>query len=216
MTLEELNLPYEFITVGAEEMKKPEYMAKQPWGKVPVLEDGSDFQLYESRAIIRYLVNSYDRTGTLYPSEPKARAIVDQWISIEQSYYCAAQEIAAELVFYPLFGQKSNEEKVKDAETRLIQALEVLDQRLAKSKFIAAEHFTIAGKLNYYSLVILNINANGHLDIVYLPDTQILMSRAPHIAELYKKFTNVMRWWQEISSRPTWRKVDAQSEFFPL
>jgi len=147
-TLEELALPFEFISTDFTKMKTQEFLVKQPWGKVPVLEDGSNFQLYESRAIIRYLVNAYDRTGALYPSEPKARAVVDQWISIEQSYYCAAEELISELIFGPLFGNTANDEKVKAAEVRLAKVLEVMDAHLDKSKFMGGDHFTIAGKYN--------------------------------------------------------------------
>ncbi len=144
-TLEELALPYEFVTIDFAKMKSQEFLAKQPWGKVPVLEDGSDFQLYESRAIIRYLVNAYDRTGALYPAEPKARAVVDQWISIEQSYYVVANELIGELFFGPMSGKTANEAKVKDLEVQLAKVLEVMDKHLSKSKFIGGDRFTIAG-----------------------------------------------------------------------
>lgn len=146
-TLEELALPFEFVSTDFDQMKTKEFLVKQPWGKVPVLEDGSNFQLYESRAIIRYLVNAYDRTGELYPAEPKTRAVVDQWISIEQSYYIAAEDLIGELVFGPLFGKTANEARVKDAEVRLEKVLGMMDQHLAKSQFMGGDHFTIAGKI---------------------------------------------------------------------
>ena len=144
-TLEELGLPYDFVSTDFEKMKTQEFLVKQPWGKVPVLEDGSNFQLYESRAIIRYLVNAYDRAGALYPAEPRARAVVDQWISIEQSYYVAAEDLISELIFGPLFGKTANEAKVKDAEVRLAKVLDVMDKHLAQFKFMGGDHFTIAG-----------------------------------------------------------------------
>ena len=43
-----------------------------------------------------------------------------------------------------------------------------------------------------------------------MPDTQLLFQR---YASLYKKHSNVARWWQEISTRASWQKVNAQSEF---
>jgi len=51
-------------------------------GHIPVLQEG-DFTLYESRAIARYINDT--RGNKLMPTDAKARAIVEQWISIEQS-----------------------------------------------------------------------------------------------------------------------------------
>jgi glutathione S-transferase len=54
-TIHELNLACEFIRVDIAkgEHKTPEYLSKQPFGKVPVLEDDGVW-LFESRAICRY------------------------------------------------------------------------------------------------------------------------------------------------------------------
>jgi glutathione S-transferase len=193
-TLEEIGLPFDFETIGFEKTKTPEYLAnKQPFGKVPVLQDG-DYQIYESRAIARYLASAYDKTGTLYPTDAKIRGVIEQWISVEQSYYNAAEDLAVQLIFAKMRGFPSDDAKVKDAEGRLEQALVVLDARLAKSKFLAGENFTVA-------------------DIVYMPYTHLVLAALPQYADLYGKHKNFMRWWQEVSSRPSWKKVSSQSEF---
>ncbi len=146
LALEEAKVPYEFELVhlftGAN--KTPEYLALHPFGRIPVLKDG-DFTLFESRAIIRYIASVYDKAGTLYPADAKARALVEQWISVEQSYYVAAEELVGQLVFAPLLGGQPNEDKVKDADARLHSTLAVLDKHLSKSTFFAGDNFTIAG-----------------------------------------------------------------------
>jgi glutathione S-transferase len=146
-TLEEIGLPYEFETVGLETMKTPDYIAnRQPFGKIPALQDGENYRIFESRAIARYIASAYDKTGTLYPTDAKIRGIIEQWISVEQSYYNAAEDLASQLVFAKKRGLPSDENKVKEAEKRLEQVLAVLDARLATSKFLAGDHFTVAGK----------------------------------------------------------------------
>lgn len=145
--LEEINVPYEFVTTSIERMKTAEYLAKlHPFGKVPAFQDG-DYTIFESRAIIRYIASAYDTTNTLYPSDAKIRGIIEQWISVEQCYYNSAEDLAWQLViFVKRRGLPRDEAKIKDAELRLEKVLAVLDDRLAKSTFLAGDNFTAAGK----------------------------------------------------------------------
>ena|SRR5271163_4020205 len=71
MALVEKKVPYELVSVDVMngENKKPPFLAKQPFGKVPVLEDNGFF-VYESRAIAKYIAKKYAGQGTkLYPDE---------------------------------------------------------------------------------------------------------------------------------------------------
>merc|ERR1711962_1202118 len=56
---------------------RPDDLKINPQHNVPALVDG-DFKLNESRAIALYLVNAHGKDNKLYPTEAKARAIVDQ------------------------------------------------------------------------------------------------------------------------------------------
>jgi glutathione S-transferase len=78
---DELSLPYERIDAGLHfgRNNEPGYLAMNPNGKVPTLEDG-DFVLWESNAIIRYLAMQYGAQSGLYPAEPRLRASVDRWM----------------------------------------------------------------------------------------------------------------------------------------
>ena len=78
---EELGLAYESINAGGAFgiNDQPEYLAKNPNGVVPMIEDG-DFVLWESNAIVRYLAAQYAPDSALFPSDPKARAQADKWM----------------------------------------------------------------------------------------------------------------------------------------
>src|SRR5438270_12862372 len=62
----ELGLSFEHIDVAWDSLKKPEFLAVNPNGKVPGFQDGN-VTLFESLAINLYLAKKYG-TGELYPT----------------------------------------------------------------------------------------------------------------------------------------------------
>lgn len=72
-----LNVEVKLVNLSAGEQNSPEFLKLNPFHQVPVLVDG-DFVLAESRAILGYLVNKFKPGDALYPTDPIARAIVDQ------------------------------------------------------------------------------------------------------------------------------------------
>jgi glutathione S-transferase len=79
-TCAELQLPFEQEDWGAgfRSTETAEFQALNPNSMVPVIKD-DDFVLWESNTIIRYLASRYGG-AQLYPTEPQARARIDQWI----------------------------------------------------------------------------------------------------------------------------------------
>lgn len=67
LILDELNIKYEAIEMAGKDAKSPEYVAKiNPNGRIPALEDpNTGVTLWESGAIIEYLVEKYDTTNAL-------------------------------------------------------------------------------------------------------------------------------------------------------
>ncbi|NKG32849.1 glutathione S-transferase family protein [Erwinia rhapontici] len=63
---------------GFKSPQEAEFKAMNPNALIPVIQD-SEFILWESNTIIRYLANAYGGEA-LYPTAPQARARVDQWI----------------------------------------------------------------------------------------------------------------------------------------
>jgi glutathione S-transferase len=78
-----LALPHEKVDVdlASRAQRAPEYLAKNPWGQVPVIEDG-DVTLADSNAILVYLVTRYDPDGPWLPRDPLGAARVQQWFSV--------------------------------------------------------------------------------------------------------------------------------------
>jgi glutathione S-transferase len=79
VVLHALTIPHEEVLVDLfkGENRQPEYLAKNPMGKVPTLEDDGFF-LSESYAIMSYLAEK--KPSALYPSNPRARADVNRWL----------------------------------------------------------------------------------------------------------------------------------------
>lgn len=81
--LAELDVAYvshEIAMFGAG-TRDPEFLAINPFGLIPVLVDG-DFVLQESNTILRYLAETQEGGGELYPRSPRLRAQVDRMLDV--------------------------------------------------------------------------------------------------------------------------------------
>jgi len=133
-----LELPFEVVELNmrAGDNRKPEYLAINPFGQVPTIQDG-DLTLSDSNAILVYLAKTYGDASWL-PDEPRAAAAVQRWLSL------AAGQIAygpcsARLV--TVFGAPLHHETAKAIAVKLF---DVIDRELATKPFAAGDHVTIA------------------------------------------------------------------------
>ena len=139
LALAMLGLPFERIEVDLpkREHKSPPFIARNPFGQVPVIEDGA-VTLGDSNAILVYLAKRYDTTGRWLPDDPLTAARVQRWLSV------AAGELyngPVKARGFALFRKQAVPSDVTDA-AKAIFAL--LDQHLATTPFLAAEHPTLA------------------------------------------------------------------------
>lgn len=175
--LEELGLPYELryvgVMVGAQ--FAPEFLALNPWGKVPVLVDPAlGRPLFESGAILLYLA---ERQQRLLPSDGPARYEVMQWL------------IAQTATVGPMLGQLTHFRIVQRsgthpyAEGRYAAQAEhiyrLVNERLSTHQWVAADRYSIA-------------------DIAIYP--WMLYLRAHGFAA--EQYPALMRWCDTISARP--------------
>ncbi|MBL8664988.1 MAG: glutathione S-transferase [Candidatus Odyssella sp.] len=139
-----LGLPVEAIDVDLVQRahKRPDFLAKNPFGQVPVIDDDGTI-VSDSNAILAYLAARYDEAGRWLPRDPAALARVQQWLSR------AAGELAfgpAEARLIKLFGANYDHERAKALAARLYA---VMDPHLASRRFLAGEHPTIADVAHY-------------------------------------------------------------------
>jgi len=183
---EELGLAYERIDAGGKFGRNdtPEYLAMNPNGLVPVIEDDG-FVLYESNAIVRYLAG---RAPTpLWPSAPRERADVDRWMEWQSTVYTPAMWAA----FWQLIRTPEAQRDaalVESSRAKSEKASAILDAHLQGRRFLAGDTFTVADIVN-------GCAAHRWLN---LP-----LARVPR--------PNVERWYAELRQRPASRQVTHQA-----
>lgn len=123
--------------------KAPEMLAKNPNGRVPVLEDG-DLVLWESNAMLGYIAGKADRAD-LAPTTPRERADVDRWLAWSNAHFApAVRKVAFERIVKKLGGLGPADEAVVAAGIAEFGAVAaVLDRCLAGKDFLCGR-LTIA------------------------------------------------------------------------
>ncbi|KAG8764095.1 hypothetical protein FRC11_005505 [Ceratobasidium sp. 423] len=195
-TCNELGIKYNIVNVDffAKEHKTPEYIAtKQPFGAVPVLVDEDGTQLFESRAICRYLVAKYGKDSGLVPnqSDLKAYGLFEQAASIEySSFEPYAGPLTRERVFVKMMtGQDGDEVLAQKYIDSLNAKMDGYERILSKQKYLAGDNFTLADLFHLpYGIYVNQIDPS-------------IMGSKP----------SVKRWWDEISSRASWKAAAAQN-----
>ena len=171
--LEEIGFEYKVSTVDLkkDEQFKPEFRDISPFSKIPVIVDHDNNQkIFESGAILIYLG---EKSNKFY--DQKNRHVINQWLMAQMG------------LVGPMLGQHHqfhhyNPGKSKFGEERYFKIAKKLysdlDNRLANSKFLAGEKYTIA-------------------DIATWP---WIARHEWHDIGL-KNFNNLARWYIEISKR---------------
>jgi len=138
LVLSLLGVPHELIEVDLKSgaHKAPEFLAMNPFGQVPVLEDDGLF-ISDSNAILVYVAKKTGRADWL-PEDPKGAAAVQRWLSV------AAGEIAygpAAARLITVFGAKFNPEEVIG---RAHTVLGRIESQLAGRDWLVGEGPTVA------------------------------------------------------------------------
>eukprot|EP01103_Thecamoeba_quadrilineata_P006012 TRINITY_DN15751_c0_g1_i1.p1 TRINITY_DN15751_c0_g1~~TRINITY_DN15751_c0_g1_i1.p1 ORF type:complete len:440 (+),score=110.22 TRINITY_DN15751_c0_g1_i1:127-1320(+) len=167
--------------------KTPEFLAKNPLGKVPVLET-DEGSIYESNAIARHLA----RAGwtPLFGSNDYEEALVNQWLDFSSGEI----ELPASVWLGPIFGYlEFNAEATNLAKGDIRKVLTILNEHLATRTFLVGERISLA-------------------DIVIGSTLTMLFT---HVLDtgFRKPFTHVVRWFTTLINQPNFKEVIGEFTF---
>ncbi|HET7728634.1 MAG TPA: glutathione S-transferase [Usitatibacter sp.] len=183
---DELGLDYERRDAGGRFGLNDtrEYLAMNPTGLVPLLEDG-DFALPESNAIVRYLA-AREKAAHLWPEGLRERARVDRWMEWQSTEFTPAMRDAFwQLIRVP--EAQRNAAAVEASRAKSERLAGILDGVLASRPYLAGDRFTLADIVN---------GCAAHRWLL-LP---VEREKRPHLE----------RWYASLKSRPASAQVTSQ------
>jgi glutathione S-transferase len=189
LALEEKGVRYELIPVDifASRSARPEHNLRHPFGKIPAFEHAG-FRLYEAGAITRY-VDEIFSGPRLQPDEPRGRARMNQIISILDSYAyrTLVWDIYVERVSLPASGGMADEEKIADALPRAEVCLAALSDLIGQSLWLAGPSISLAD--------------------LHAAPMFALFRLTPEGERLFRRDDRLIRWWERISTRPSFLRT---------
>lgn len=129
-----IELEHQHVDLLSGGSRTPAFLAKNPNGRVPVLEDG-DLVLWESVAIMRYLAAG----SSLLPREARAAAEVDRWLAWQLAHLAPGmRKIAYERIVKPLMRRgEPDPARIDEGTAELEACTSILDAALAGREYVA-------------------------------------------------------------------------------
>lgn len=139
-----LNVPTElvFVDLANGAHKTPEFLAMNPFGQVPVIDDNG-VVLSDANAILVYLAKKYDVSAQWLPKDPLPAAQVQRWLSVAAGQIASGPATARLIT---VFGAPY------DAESTIARShalLNVIEQELSKRPFLAGNQVSLADVAGY-------------------------------------------------------------------
>ncbi|KAJ3663898.1 hypothetical protein Zmor_008116 [Zophobas morio] len=160
MTAKAINLQLNLrdIDFFQKEQLQPEFLQMNPQHTIPTLVDDDGFVVWESQAIMAYLVEKYAKNDDLYPHDPKKRAIVNQRMHFNTGVaFFHMRNIAKAILWY-------YESRVPEKERQgAVEAYGFLETFLDGNEWVAGDFVSIAD----YSLIATLSTLNTVVPIEY-------------------------------------------------
>jgi len=170
LLLHQLEISYERVEldIARGETRTPEFLARNPNGRIPLLELEDGSHLSESNAIQFYLAEG----SGLLPEGRLERARVLQWMFFEQ--YSHEPYIAVVRYWHHIGIADSRSEEVESRREQGYAALGVMEAQLARRDFFVGERYTIADIALY---AYTHVAHEGGFDLTPYPATCAWLDR---------------------------------------
>jgi glutathione S-transferase len=142
LLLRAFSIPYRFVNAPAEVRRTAEFLALNPLGQIPVLQDGA-LILADSNAILVYLAKRYAPGSGWLPEEPVAASQVQRWLSIAAGELMHGPATARAITLWGVPGEHARSVGIA---TRLFRFMEA---HLADREYLAAGQATLADLVCY-------------------------------------------------------------------
>ncbi|MFJ4133961.1 MULTISPECIES: glutathione S-transferase family protein [Pseudomonas] len=177
-----LGIQYQWVDVDILKggTETPEFLAKNPNGKIPVLELEDGTCLWESNAILNFLADGSE----FLPTEPRLRTQVLQWQFFEQYSHEPYIAVARFIQFY-LNMPEDRLEEYKTTHKGGYKALRVMERQLQTTPYLVGERYSIADIALY---AYTHVAHEGGFDLAPYPAVQAWLQRVAshpkHVAML--------------------------------
>lgn len=180
--LKELGLDCEIVPVDLAkgEQRQAEFLAINPFGRVPVLVDG-DLTLTESHAILAYLG---EKTGRLWPASAAERADALKWLFFQSQHIMPPAGEVALRIRAKVMGIPLDEATVARGEQALPAPLGVLEGRLGTNRWMLGADFSL-------------------VDCAYCPVLNVIEKAGFSFAA----YPNVSGYLDACRTRPAWKET---------
>ncbi|KAI1332007.1 glutathione S-transferase [Xylariaceae sp. FL0255] len=189
LILAELKLPFEIMVFRTEDTEEPPFSTLNPNGSIPAIEDpNTGIVLWESGAIITYIIEQYDKDLRLTYAEDRLqdRHALNQWLHFQMSEQGPFLSLAGWL-------NHCHPEKLPSIQVLIndecMRQLRVLNSVLENKDWLVGE------KMTYADLALVPWNDVLHQ---YIPMT---------IEERFAEFPNVKAWHERMISLPSWKRL---------
>lgn len=141
----ELAIPHEHIPAGSDfgGLDTPEFLAINPHGRIPVIQDVDGTIVWESHAILRYIAARYSK-GLFWADDAKIRSIADRWMDWAQATLQPNFLTGIFWGFYRTPAHQRDWPAINESVKRCGQYFLLLDQILSNQPYLGGSTLTLA------------------------------------------------------------------------
>jgi len=169
-----LGLPHQLVDAPAAVRRTPEFLALNPLGQIPVLQDGDEV-IADSNAILVYLARRHPAGAAWLPDEPIAAARVQRWLSIAAGEMKFGPAAARVILVWRGPGD------LAEAHAIAARLFRFMEDQLAIRAFLAGDQPTIA-------------DVSGYPYTVRAPEGRISLDPYPHIRAWLARLEAIPGW----------------------